>query len=70
MCARRQAQCPISSKRPVELSIDNDIEQQLQDGRYIRISQRVLSDGGVICTYTDFTAEKQAEAELAAPHAA
>jgi diguanylate cyclase (GGDEF)-like protein len=48
----------------VELNIDNDIEQQLVDGRYVRIGQRVLSDGGVICTYTDFTAEKQAEAEL------
>jgi diguanylate cyclase (GGDEF)-like protein len=47
-----------------ELNVDNDIEQQLVDGRYIRIGQRVLSDGGVICTYTDFTAEKQAEAEL------
>ena len=55
---------PDSSEAPVVLSVDNDIEQQLQDGRYIRISQRVLSDGGVICTYTDFTAEKQAEAEL------
>jgi diguanylate cyclase (GGDEF)-like protein len=48
----------------VELNSNNDIEQQLVDGRYIRIGQRVLSDGGVICTYTDFTAEKQAEAEL------
>lgn len=48
----------------VELNVDNDIEQQLVDGRHIRISQRVLSDGGVICTYTDFTAEKRAEVEL------
>jgi len=48
----------------VELNIDNDIEQQLTDGRHIRINQRVLSDGGVICTYTDFTTEKQAEVEL------
>ncbi len=55
---------PEANGRSVELNVDNDIEQQLVDGRYIRISQRVLSDGGVICTYTDFTAEKQAETEL------
>lgn len=48
----------------VELGVNNDIEQQLVDGRYIRISQRVLSDGAVICTYTDVTDEKRAEAEL------
>ena len=48
----------------VELNIDSDIEQQLVDGRHIRISQRVLSDGAVICTYTDFTVEKRAEVEL------
>lgn len=55
---------PEQRSREVELNVDNDIEQQLTDGRHIRISQRVLSDGGVICTYTDFTAEKQAEDEL------
>ncbi|MCC7252872.1 EAL domain-containing protein [Hyphomicrobium sp.] len=55
---------PERNGRAVELNVDNDIEQQLVDGRHIRISQRVLSDGGVICTYTDFTAEKQAEVEL------
>lgn len=55
---------PARDGHAVELNVDNDIEQQLVDGRHIRISQRVLSDGGVICTYTDFTAEKQAEVEL------
>ncbi|HEX2839673.1 bifunctional diguanylate cyclase/phosphodiesterase [Hyphomicrobium sp.] len=55
---------PEVNGRSVELNVNNDLEQQLVDGRYIRISQRVLSDGGVICTYTDFTAEKQAETEL------
>jgi diguanylate cyclase (GGDEF)-like protein len=55
---------PESDGKPVVLNVDNDIEQQLVGGRYIRINQRVLSDGGVICTYTDYTAEKKAEAEL------
>lgn len=49
---------------PVALDVDSDIEQQLVDGRLIRISQRVMSDGAVICTYSDFTAEKRAETEL------
>ncbi|MGE0024124.1 MAG: putative bifunctional diguanylate cyclase/phosphodiesterase, partial [Hyphomicrobium sp.] len=48
----------------VDLNVDSDIEQQLVDGRHIRISQRVLADGAVICTYTDVTAEKRAEAAL------
>lgn len=47
-----------------DLIADNDVEQELQDGRFIRIGQRLLADGGVICTYTDFTAEKRAEDEL------
>ena len=47
-----------------DLIADNDVEQELLNGRYIRIGQRVLSDGGVICTYTDFTTEKRAEDEL------
>jgi len=48
----------------VDLNVDSDNQQQLVDGRHIRISQRVLADGAVICTYTDVTAEKRAEAEL------
>lgn len=48
----------------VALNRDSDIEQQLQDGRVVRISQRLLSDGGVICTYTDVTAARRSEAEL------
>lgn len=48
----------------VQLDKDSDIEQQLVDGRHIRISQRVMGDGAVICTYTDFTAEKRAEGAL------
>lgn len=63
VCAAAGA-VPDRAEAPVELGVDKDMEQQLQDGRYIRISQRVLSNGGVICTYTDFTAEKQAEAKL------
>jgi diguanylate cyclase (GGDEF)-like protein len=63
VCQRAGA-VPERDGRTVELNVDNDIEQQLVDGRHIRISQRVLSDGGVICTYTDFTAEKRAEVEL------
>ena len=55
---------PERASNTVDLNVDNDIEQQLVDGRHIRISQRVLSDGGVICTYTDITVEKQAEIEL------
>lgn len=67
--ARLMAVCQAAGAVPerngaVELNVDNDIEQQLVDGRHIRISQRVLSDGAVICTYTDFTAEKRAEVEL------
>jgi diguanylate cyclase (GGDEF)-like protein len=55
---------PERESRPVQLGEDSDIEQQLVDGRHIRISQRLLADGAVICTYTDFTAEKLAEEEL------
>ena len=47
-----------------DIIANNDVEQELLNGRYIRIGQRVLSDGGVICTYTDFTTEKRAEDEL------
>lgn len=47
-----------------ELITDDDVEQELKNGRFIRIGQRTLADGGVICTYTDFTAEKRAEDEL------
>lgn len=47
-----------------DLIADDDVEQELKNGRFIRIGQRVLADGGVICTYTDFTAEKRAEDEL------
>jgi len=49
---------------PTKLNVDADIDQQLVDGRHIRISQRRIADGGVICTYTDFTAEKRIESEL------
>lgn len=63
VCQRAGA-VPECDGAAVELNVNNDIEQQLVDGRHIRISQRVLSDGGVICTYTDFTAEKRAEVEL------
>lgn len=63
VCQRAGA-VPDRDSHAVELNVDSDIEQQLMDGRHIRINQRVLSDGGVICTYTDFTAEKQAEVEL------
>lgn len=48
----------------LDLSVDCDIEQQLTDGRHIRISQRVMPEGSVICTYTDFTMEKRVEGEL------
>lgn len=48
----------------IDLSVDSDIEQQLMDGRHIRISQRVMPEGSVICTYTDFTMEKRVEGEL------
>ncbi len=41
-----------------------DVDQALSDGRYIKISQRLLADGGVICTYTDVTVDKRAEEEL------
>lgn len=41
-----------------------DVNQALSDGRYIKISQRLLADGGVICTYTDVTIDKRAEEEL------
>jgi diguanylate cyclase (GGDEF)-like protein len=41
-----------------------DVNQALSDGRHIKISQRLLADGGVICTYTDVTVDKRAEEEL------
>lgn len=55
---------PARDVAAAELIVDDDVEQKLRDGRHIRIGQRVLADGGVICTYTDFTAEKRAEDEL------
>jgi diguanylate cyclase (GGDEF)-like protein len=63
VCASAGA-VPDHNGPPVDLTRNIDIEQQLQDGRYVHINQRVLSDGGVICTYTDVTAARRAEAEL------
>lgn len=46
------------SKREIE------ILQQLSDGRYVLISERRLTDGGRVCTYTDVTKEQQSERRL------
>jgi signal transduction histidine kinase/CheY-like chemotaxis protein/HAMP domain-containing protein len=40
--------------------------QHRSDGRWIQISERKTSDGGVVATYADITEMKQREAELAA----
>ncbi len=41
-------------------------ERQLNDGRWLRISERKTHDGGIVGIYTDVTERKRAEAELAA----
>lgn len=46
------------------LLTDGDTDQGLIDGRVIRISQRRLGSGGIVCTYTDVTTEKLAQDEL------
>jgi signal transduction histidine kinase/DNA-binding response OmpR family regulator len=38
--------------------------QHRSDGRWVRVSERLTSDGGVVATYTDITELKQREAEL------
>lgn len=42
---------------------NGDVDQQLSDDRTIRISQR-RTPNGVICTYTDITADREAEEAL------
>jgi signal transduction histidine kinase/CheY-like chemotaxis protein/HAMP domain-containing protein len=39
--------------------------QHRRDGRWIQVSERKTSDGGVVATYADITEMKQREAELA-----
>ncbi|HYA04488.1 MAG TPA: response regulator [Xanthobacteraceae bacterium] len=38
--------------------------QHRSDGRWVRVSERLTADGGVVATYTDITELKQREAEL------
>jgi signal transduction histidine kinase/DNA-binding response OmpR family regulator len=40
--------------------------QHRSDGRWVRVSERLTADGGVVATYADITELKQREAELAA----
>jgi signal transduction histidine kinase/ActR/RegA family two-component response regulator len=40
------------------------VERELADGRWILISQRLMSDGSVVGIRTDLTAQKRREAEL------
>jgi adenylate cyclase len=39
--------------------------QRRSDGRWVRVSERLTANGGVVATYTDITMLKQREAELA-----
>jgi len=39
--------------------------QHRSDGRWVRVSERLIANGGVVATYTDITELKQREAELA-----
>jgi signal transduction histidine kinase/DNA-binding response OmpR family regulator len=39
--------------------------QHRTDGRWVRVSERLTANGGVVATYTDITELKQREAELA-----
>lgn len=43
--------------------------QRRSDGRWVRVSERRTSTGGVVATYTDITEIKTREAELDAAHA-
>lgn len=51
------------AKGALPLLANGDVDQQLSDDRTIRISQR-RTQNGVICTYTDITADRQAEEAL------
>lgn len=43
--------------------------QHRSDGRWVRVSERLTANGGVVATYTDITELKSREAELDAAHA-
>ncbi|HEX2841410.1 bifunctional diguanylate cyclase/phosphodiesterase [Hyphomicrobium sp.] len=41
-----------------------DFDQRLTNGRCVHVSQRPMPDGGMICTYTDVTTQRDAEDTL------
>lgn len=55
---------PDTDAHVVHLDCDGEFEQQLKDGRHIKVCQSKLEDGGMICTYTDVTADRKAEEAL------
>ncbi|MBS0232524.1 MAG: diguanylate cyclase [Proteobacteria bacterium] len=63
VCARRGL-APQSHTYAADLLSSTDVDQELTDGRCIRIAQRLLADGTVVSTYTDISEDKRAEEEL------
>lgn len=55
---------PEQSSGALSMACVGDADQKLSNGSHFRLSQRRLADGGMICSYTDITLEKQAEAAL------
>lgn len=50
-------------------NVDHAVEQQLADGRWLRITEQRTADGAIVGVRTDITALKERERELRAAHA-
>ena len=58
------------AERLKQRGAEHDVmEAQLKDGRWVRVSEQRKQDGGLVTLYTDISAMKHREEELAAAHA-
>ena len=62
-CARHGVSPQAEGYLP-DFSASKDFDQALGDGRYIRVAQRRLDDGTLVCTYTDVSDDKRVEEQL------
>ncbi len=62
--ARGRVEAWVAARLAAHLQSRGVHEQQFADGRWIRVQETLLSDGGRVGIHTDITAEKQREAEL------
>ncbi|MGE0119935.1 MAG: sensor histidine kinase [Dongiaceae bacterium] len=62
--AMGRAEAWLAERMRAHLAGESTSEQQLADGRWILVSERRTSEGGVVGIRTDITARKQAELQL------